>query len=92
MKTATVWAVLLAGAGYFVFTTLLSEVSSCDTRESEVREQLALAASCSSDADCTILALSCPYDCETPINRNERSNVIRTIGSYNSSCMSVCPD
>ncbi len=83
----------LAGLGYFFYSSLMGAVNNCEKLEAATLEAItAASAGCSSDQDCTLLPLTCPYDCLTPMMRSAKPQVVAALDEYMASCMAMCPD
>lgn len=82
----------LAAFAAFVKYVGLSHARQCTELQQGVEAVLAQARSCSSDADCTVQGLSCPFPCTVALNRQQVHEVLARAGEYHRSCMMVCPD
>lgn len=91
MRKFVIWVLVLAGLAGLMFNALLSEAGNCNQLEANVREVIA-GGQCETNADCTVLNLTCPFDCFTPVERSLRSEVYAALNEYNSNCLPTCPD
>jgi len=69
-----------------------SHVNSCGEMASGVKSKIVLNSSCAVDSDCTKLRLSCPFDCDVPVNNAATKEILDSVNGYNRSCMMLCPD
>lgn len=92
MKKVLFW---LLGIGAFVVAvklTLLSHVDVCNDLQTTVKAELLTMNTCESDADCTFVQFSCPFDCVTPLNRRQVDEAQQAVYRYNQQCLMVCPE
>ena len=92
MKRFLAWLAVILGFVVFVKFSLLSHAGTCQKLELEGKAKLLEFAGCESDADCTYVRLSCPFDCVTPVHRASVDSALSVVSQYNKSCMMVCPE
>jgi hypothetical protein len=92
MKKILISILLLVAVALFLRHNILSHTEECVALEGVTKEQLAQYGVCSSDAECTIVGLSCPFDCRTPVAQTNVDETFAAVSVYQKSCMMVCPD
>lgn len=92
MKKALIWILGIAGFVLVVKYVLLSHAGECQRLQTEISDKLKNLAVCEQDSDCSVSSFSCPFSCETALNRANVSEAVQQVGVYNKQCMMVCPE
>ncbi len=89
------WILIILAAAAVVGTIKyvgFSLAEECQNLQNEALARIDRSKQCETDADCTILRLSCPFECETAINRTSHDGVMEAVRSFTRDCMLVCPE
>ena len=92
MKKVLLWLSVIVIFIAFVKYTLITQVNECAQLQEKTISTLSNFSKCESDSDCTIIGLSCPFECNTPLNTAYKNQAFSAVGAYNKSCMMICPD
>lgn len=92
MKKFIVW---ICGIAIFVLAVKyvgFSQANTCSVLATEIKAQLRDYALCQADTECTFVRLNCPFDCFTPVHRDQVDAALNAANPYQKSCLMVCPE
>ncbi len=92
MKKILISLLVILGIGLFLRHNILSHAEECVALETETKGKIAGFGACSTDEECTVVGLSCPFDCRTAVAKSNVDETFSAVSVYQKSCMMVCPD
>jgi hypothetical protein len=92
MKKVIVWTIVVLVFVATIKYVLFSHATRCTEIAQQVASSLERYGQCEVDSDCTIVTLSCPFDCNTPLHKAQVQAAFSEVTTYQKNCMMVCPD
>ena len=92
MRKIAITLLALLGVGFFIRHNILSHAEECVALETETKAKIAEFGGCTTDGDCTVVGLSCPFECLTAVAQRNVDETFSTVSVYQKSCMMMCPD
>jgi len=75
---------------FFAAVSILLVLSSCQSAENRIKEEIEKANYCNTKDDCVLAGSECPFGCYIYVNVDEAERITRIIDNFESRCIYSC--